>query len=703
MKTPLVDKTEADAIVTPGRRLFSPRARQYASVTWWFLAGIMGYILLASPVSTRGQSGPPGIISGGTVPDGLAAIYASIASSEYEINWQPEFGAYMTPNRANNLRFLFLNDGFSVTRREPKHGDLAWSATFRLDRYGRAGVAPGRIRGISWSSSNNTAQARSEGLVIEYSNDLAGMRQSFLITQRPPGKGPLSLDFVLGHELVDMLVDSSAGSLYLVGGSSGTDVVMSYSDLNVFDSNQKRLTAEMIKVDNDHFAIVVDDRDAVYPVLVDPLAGYQNGGSENSPAPGSQFGFSVACVINYDGAPDGELLVGAPYFDPGGHAQAGEVFLYDTLRGLLPASPTWSWAGNQTGEHVGWSVSDGGLDNFNGAHYGFHNILVGAPGYNSQNGAAFAFYPNYGGVLPSSPSWTVTGSSGSSVGSAVAWAHDVNGDGYDDILVGAPKYTTYQGTTGAGQVMLYLGTSTGFKTSPAWGATGTYANGNLGTSIVEGDVNGDGRPDVVIGSPGANGEAGGYVYVYLNGGTVYHSTPDAMLSSGLQGPQQFGAAVASGASQSGAPYDDLVVGAPYSNAGGMTANGKAYLYRGGTSGINTTPVWSDYGAQNGAHFGTSVALGDMNADGYADVFVGAPDNSSIGASDNGRAVFYLTSSSTHLPVLNTLNDGLCSNLRLGASVAYGSALVNGNANMIAGGPGADGGSCVNVQVWYYHP
>src|SRR5205085_2490087 len=144
---------------------------------------------------------------------------------------------------------------------------------------------------------------------------------------------------------------------------------------------------------------------------------------------------------NYPGGFQGGLLVGAPYFDPGTHAQAGKVFLYDTGGYLLPTTPTWSWAGNQTGEHVGWSVSDAGRDKVGEAsHYGFNNILIGAPGYNSNNGAAFAFYPDFSGVPPSSPSWTVTGSSGAYFGSAVAWAHDVDGDSYADILVGEPLY-----------------------------------------------------------------------------------------------------------------------------------------------------------------------------------------------------------------------------------------------------------------------
>ena len=358
---------------------------------------LMCSISLAGEV--RAQSNSPGGTSGGIVADPLGTIYASIQDSEYQINWQPEFGAYMTPNRANNLRFLFLDNGFMVTPRDPKFGDPQWSASFQLDYYGREGFTPSRLAAVSWSTSNNTALASSDGMVVDYSNTRAGMRQSFLLLQRPPGPGSLSLVFGVTANMARMVVDPAGKTVYLVGGEAGTNVLMFYSDLNAFDSTYSRLAASIVPLDVSHFAIVVDDATASYPVLIDPLSGYQTGGWEVSPNSGSQFGFSLAYVTNYPGGPHGNLLVGAPYFDPGTHPQAGKVFLFDPAGGGLPTTPNWTYAGNQSYEHLGWSVSDGGPDNSAGRRYGWHNLLVGAPGYNSGNGAAFAFYPSYGGYV----------------------------------------------------------------------------------------------------------------------------------------------------------------------------------------------------------------------------------------------------------------------------------------------------------------
>jgi hypothetical protein len=87
--------------------------------------------MLLSAASMRAKSSATQTVNGGNlVQESLDGIYSAIEASEYEINWQPEFGAFMAPNRANNLRFLFLDNGFKVTRREPKPDDPAIETEF---------------------------------------------------------------------------------------------------------------------------------------------------------------------------------------------------------------------------------------------------------------------------------------------------------------------------------------------------------------------------------------------------------------------------------------------------------------------------------------------------------------------------------------------------------------------------------------------
>ena len=103
----------------------------------------------------------------------------------------------MAPNRQQNLRFAFGDDGFTAMPRELGEGEPAWMATLRLSSYGGAAGAPNNVGAVSWATATNTARAQGNGITITYSNQKAGMRQNFLITQWPLGRGPLRLDFAV--------------------------------------------------------------------------------------------------------------------------------------------------------------------------------------------------------------------------------------------------------------------------------------------------------------------------------------------------------------------------------------------------------------------------------------------------------------------------------------------------------------------------
>ena len=153
-------------------------------------------------------------------------ISDQIKQSEYEIRWQQEAGAYMAPNRAHNLRFSFHDDGVTVTPRKTTETP-SWLASVSLVSYGRVGFPSHTIEASSWSITQNTAEVQSSGLNIGYRNDKDGLRQDFLIQEKPAGKGMLRLDFLTEHRGVTMNVDATENIVFFANAKE--EKVMRYS------------------------------------------------------------------------------------------------------------------------------------------------------------------------------------------------------------------------------------------------------------------------------------------------------------------------------------------------------------------------------------------------------------------------------------------------------------------------------------------
>lgn len=226
--------------------------------------------------------------------------------------------------------------------------------------------------------------------------------------------------------------------------------------------------------------------------------------------------------------------------------------------------------------------------------------------------------------------------SGDMLGTSVSPAGDFNGDGYEDYIVGAPH------ADGGGDLLgcayLHYG-GPGTDGEPDLTFTGESSGSMFGVSVAAaGDVNGDGFDDVVVGASEESAfmTMGGAAYIFF-GGLSPDPLPDLTLW-GMENFEYFGLVVSCAGDINRDSYDDVLVGACYSDAGGNNV-GRAYVFHGGRA-ADSSPDWMLTGEDDGDFFGYAVAgLGDINRDGYGDVAIGAPNNSDLGH-HAGRCYIY---------------------------------------------------------------
>ena len=302
----------------------------------------------------------------------------------------------------------------------------------------------------------------------------------------------------------------------------------------------------------------------------------------------------------------------------------------NNLAADLSAVYNWSYAGAANGDKFGHAVHTAGDVNADG----FADVIIGAPQYTHnvyKEGAAFVFYGgSYG--LGSTPAWVAgSGQQGSSFGSAVSTAGDVNGDGYDDVIVGAEEYKVVfdlNGEPQSGAVFVYHGSEEGLSPTPDWTILAEAPEIRLGWAVsTAGDINGDGYDDVVVSAPHYESEASqtneGKVYLYLGGADGLAAAP-AWSYECNRGTALCGASLDAAGDVNGDDYDDVILGAPNCDAL-IEDEGCALVFFGSEAGFSLTANWVQDGSQEGALFGRSVAgAGDVNGDGYHDILVGAP-------------------------------------------------------------------------------
>ena len=374
---------------------------------------------------------------------------------------------------------------------------------------------------------------------------------------------------------------------------------------------------------------------------------------------GERFGEGLA-IGDFNGDGVGDLAVGVTVKGLSSGPSAGVLLPFKgsgggpTQAGYLVIDENRSGGVDEAGDRFGAAVVSGDFDGD-----GVADLAVGAPGKASGVLAGAGLVYIYSGAadvpIPdgtrTEASAGQTAAAGDQFGAALA-AGDFNGDGYDDLAVGAPGKAV-GGIPGAGMVFIYPGSPTGLTAGSVYTSSAVAhapaAGDGFGSALAAGDVDTDGLDELAVGLPGrtvSGAAAAGAVAVLhgtfggLSGGSWQTQEQAANVS---EAGDQFGFALTL-ADLNGDGALDLVAGAPGESLGAATTAGMVCSFPGGTIALNpgTCLTASNAGAspETGARFGHSLDAGDLNLDGFADLVIGSPGSSLGGAAGAGALFFF---------------------------------------------------------------
>lgn len=371
--------------------------------------------------------------------------------------------------------------------------------------------------------------------------------------------------------------------------------------------------------------------------------------------------------VNGDGFDD--ILVGAPSASPNYMTNRGSVYVYSGADYSL----LFQWNGSAIDDLFGSAVAGAGDVNADG----YADIVIGA----SRSSA--------GGLLNAGGAIVRSGFDGSVIyrwggqqaniafGISVAGAGDMNGDGFDDIAVGATG-TDHNGTPNAGSAFVF----SGMDGTLMYQFNGPASNANLGSSLAcAGDLNADGHDDIIVGALGTiifgvSYDGSAFAYSGSDGSLLYRW--DAF---GIE--DKFGYSVSSAGDVNADGFDDVIIGAYGVSPTAMYRAGGAYVFSGQSGAL--LHQW--FGSASYNYFGQSVSgAGDVDGDGFPDLIVGAPNVEIAGAFSVGAA--YLFSGESGALIHQW--DGFAFDDRFGTSVAMvGDTNADGHADIVVSAPGRD--------------
>ena len=557
-----------------------------------------------------------------------------------------------------------------------------------------------RIHAINVQNVNDNAPVITSGNSAAVNENISTATTVYTFTATDADNSNITYSISGGFDAHLFNINSSTGALTFKT-SPDYEKPMDFGGNNSFQVAVR--ASDGVFSDSKFISIRVDDVDEQAPTIslrqLSPSQGFIIQGDDT----GDWLGDSVSAAgdINGDGFED--IIVGAPRGDDG-NLEAGEAYVIYGRSGWfgsntvtagytrqvvdlsdLPGSTGIGFRiiGDADDDWLGRSVSSAGDVNGDG----FEDMIVGAPrgddaGGGGNSGEAYVVFGKSGTLLPNvwvsnfnaSAGFIIQGAAaGDKAGRGVSSAGDINGDGYDDLIVGAPYSDLGGADSGAAYVI--FGKASGFGTTDSEGrqviglnsvptATGLTITGDeafdqTGFSVsAAGDVNGDGYDDFIIGAPNASKDAGNnnegaayVIYGRANKPSIdlsnLHSTEGYKITGDGAG-DKMGFSVSSAGDINADGYDDVIIGAIHADPNITDPDaGETYVIFGQGGNRSTVDISSlapnagfiIQGNRAGDDTGRSVAsAGDINGDGYDDLIIGARlgDGASAGT-NNGRA------------------------------------------------------------------